>query len=289
MDFKQYHQPVLVQPLLNHFNLANDSIVFDGTMGFAGHAEAILSEYPSIRYIGFDKDLAAISIAKQRCARFSNVQIINAPFSSMFQHVNNVSVLPTHILLDLGVSSFQIDQSNRGFTFQKNEPLDMRMDTNANLTANQVLHDYSHDALVELFETQGDIRGPQKLVEKIISNRQKNKLQTTFDLVDCVKYGFFVRSRRQFIAMCTKVFQAIRIEVNGEMNELKEFLDHMLKYSGVIVAIITFQPNEDKYLKAFIKDHGLIRITKKPLQSSYQECKKNPRERTAKLRIFQIQ
>lgn len=288
MDFKKYHQPVLVQSLLTHFNLANNSIVFDGTMGFAGHAEAILLNYPSIRYVGFDKDVAAISIAKKRCERFSDVQIINAPFSSMFEHAKEGAGPPTHILLDLGVSSFQIDQSNRGFTFQKNEPLDMRMDTNASLTAHQILQDYSHDALVELFETQGDIRGPQKLVNEIISKRNGNHLNTTFDLVDCVKYGFFVRSRHQFIAMCTKVFQAIRIEVNGEMNELKTFLHHVLNYSGTIVAIITFQPNEDRYLKAFIKDHGLIRITKKPLQSSYQECKKNPRERTAKLRIFQI-
>jgi 16S rRNA (cytosine1402-N4)-methyltransferase len=288
MDFKRYHQPVLVQSLLDHFNLTNHSTVLDGTMGFAGHADAILSEHPSIRYIGFDKDLAAISIAKQRCARYSNVQIIHSPFSSMFQHLDGESV-PTHILLDLGVSSFQIDQSHRGFTFQKNEPLDMRMDTNAKLSAYHVLHDYTQDALVALFETQGDIRAPHKFVGEILAKRNGNHLNTTFDLVDCVKRGFFLRSRRQFIAMCTKVFQAIRVEVNGEMKELKEFLDQVLKYSGVIVAIITFQPNEDKTLKAFIKDHGLIRITKKPLQSSYQECKKNPRERSAKLRIFQIQ
>ena len=288
MDFKIYHQPVLVQPLMDHFKLTNNATVFDGTMGFGGHADAILSEYPSLRYFGFDKDLAAIAMAKQRFARYSNVQIIHSPFSSMFQHLDG-GQRPTHILLDLGVSSFQIDQSNRGFTFQKNEPLDMRMDTNAGLTAYHVLHDYSPDALVKLFELQGDIRGSHKFVGEIIAKRNAHHLNSTFDLVDCVKRGFFLRSRRQFIAMCTKVFQAIRIEVNGEMKELKAFLDQVLNYSGLIVAIITFQPNEDKTLKAFIKDHGLIRITKKPCQSSYQECKKNPRERTAKLRIFQVQ
>ena len=234
----------------------------------------------------FDKDLAAIELARKRCSSFSKVNIINAPFSNMFQHMDGNVGQPSHILLDLGVSSFQIDSSNRGFTFQNNEPLDMRMDINAPFTAHDLLYTYDRDALIQLFEIEGDIKNPQKLVDVIISKRNENNLNTTFDLVDCVKYGFFVKSRRQFIAMCTKVFQAIRVEVNGEMNELRGFLDQVLRLTNVTVAIITFQPNEDKAVKQFVKTHGLTRITKKPLQSSYQECKKNPRERTAKLRIF---
>ena len=288
MDYKNYHEPVLLNQLMAHFQLRENAIVFDGTMGFAGHAEAILQSFPNTQYVGFDKDIDAIKIAKGRCASFKNVSIVNAPFSSMFNYMTRENVMPTHILLDLGVSSFQIDQSNRGFTFQKNEPLDMRMDHYSKVSAKEILDTYNEDDLIALFETEGDIKHPNKLVAEILSRRQHNELNTTFDLVECVKRGVFVNSRRQFIAMCTKVFQAIRIEVNGEMEELRQCLDRLLEMNDVVVAIITFQPNEDKLVKSFIKEHQLNRINKKPIQASYHECKKNPRERTAKLRIFQI-
>ena len=288
MDYKDYHEPVLLNQLLVHFQLTDTAIVFDGTMGFAGHAEAMLQAFPNIQYIGFDKDIDAINIAKNRCVSFKDVAIVNAPFSSMFNYSKDEGVKPTHILLDLGVSSFQIDQSNRGFTFQKDEPLDMRMDHSSKTTAMHILNTYDKESLISLFEIEGDIKMPTRLVDMIIAKRQNASLNTTFDLVNCVKRGFFVNSRRQFIAMCTKVFQAIRIEVNGEMDELRQFLNHSLDIKDVVIAIITFQPNEDKLVKAFIKEHKLNRINKKPIQSSYHECKKNPRERTAKLRIFQV-
>ena len=288
MDYKNYHVPVLVSHLMANFQLVSDAVVVDGTMGFAGHASEILSQFPDIHYYGFDKDLAAINVAKQRVNEFENVQIIHSPFSTMFDVLNNNGIKPTHILLDLGVSSFQIDQSYRGFTFQKDEPLDMRMDLTTPVTAQQLLATYTEDQLSRLFEREGDIKHSSRLVEQIINRRNNNSLNSTFDLVDCVKYGFFVRSRKQFIAMCTKVFQAIRVEVNGELNELNHFFNGVLAQKGVIVAIITFQPNEDKAVKRFVKENNLNRITKKPLQSTYHEAKKNPRERTAKLRIFQV-
>lgn len=288
MDYKTYHIPVLIHQLLDRFELSNDAVICDGTMGFAGHASEILNQYPNCHYYGFDKDNFAIEMAEKRCEAFPNVKIINQPFSTMFDFIEENQIQPTHILLDLGVSSFQIDQSKRGFSFQKNEPLDMRMDTSATLTAKTVLNQYSKEELINLFQEEGDIKFPNKLVAEIINLREHSKLNTTFDLVQCVKQGCFVKSRRQFISMCTKVFQAIRIEVNGEMEELKNVLSKLLSLSNVIVAIITFQPNEDRLIKAFVKDNQLQKISKKPIQATYQEAKKNPREKSAKLRIFQV-
>ena len=139
MDYKNYHVPVLVSQLMTHFQLVADAIVVDGTMGFAGHASEILSQYPDIHYYGFDKDLEAIKVSKKRMKEFKHVKIVNSPFSSMFDHLGERNIIPTHILLDLGVSSFQIDQSLRGFTFQKDEPLDMRMDINSSTDSSQTL------------------------------------------------------------------------------------------------------------------------------------------------------
>ena len=286
MDYKNYHVPVLVSHLMAIFNWFQMLLLLMAQWGFAGHASEILAEFSGIHYYGFDKDLAAIKVAKQRVDQFENVEIIHSPFSAMFDVLKTKNVKPTHILLDLGVSSFQIDQSYRGFTFQKDEPLDMRMDLTASLTAHHVLSTYTEDQLYAYLRR--DIKHSSRLVEQIINRRNNNALNSSFDLVDCVKYGFFVRSRKQFIAMCTKVFQAVRVEVNGELNELNHFLNGVLAHKGVIVAIITFQPNEDKAVKRFVKENHLERITKKPLQSTYQEAKKNPRERTAKLRIFQV-
>ncbi len=288
MDYKSYHIPVLLNQLINQFELSDSSIVIDGTLGFAGHAEAILDAHPDIHYIGFDKDVAAIKIASKRCQKFKNVEIINQPFSAMFDIMHQKNIRPTHILLDLGVSSYQIDQSLRGFTFQKDELLDMRMDASSSLTAQSILNNYAEEELIDIFKYQADINSPERLVSKIIQKRQKTPLKTTFDLVECVKNGCFVKSRPQFIAMCTKVFQAIRVEVNSEMVELTSFLNNVIHFPNTTIAIISFQPNEDKLVKAFVKEHQLERITKKPIQASYHEAKKNPREKSAKLRIFKV-
>ena len=164
----------------------------------------------------------------------------------------------------------------------------MRMDLESSLTAYTVVNTYSKEVLVNLLKIEADIKSPDKFVDQLILKRTSQPIETTFDLVECIKFGFFVRSRAQFIAMCTKVFQAIRIEVNSEMNELNTALHHMLSLPNTTIAIITFQPNEDRLVKQFVKANNLERITKKPIQASYHEAKKNPREKSAKLRIFKI-
>tara|TARA_B100001142_G_scaffold288727_1_gene305073 strand:+ start:160 stop:1026 length:867 start_codon:yes stop_codon:yes gene_type:complete len=288
MDFKTFHQPVLVPHLLSNFNLNNNAIVVDATLGFAGHATAILNAYPNVHYIGFDKDPMAIDVSKQRCQGFPNVDIIQATFSSIPTALNERCITPTHVLFDLGVSSYQIDQSDRGFTFQRDEPLDMRMNPNQTTLAKDILNNQSKEALLKMFKEEGDIRFPEKLVDIILTQRDTQPFSTTMDLVSCIKRGFFVKSRPQFIAICTKVFQAIRVTVNNEMGELRTTLAAMLAYRGATIAVISFQPNEDRCVKQFVKANQLTKITKKPLQSTYAECKKNPREKSAKLRIFQV-
>ncbi|MEK9727644.1 MAG: 16S rRNA (cytosine(1402)-N(4))-methyltransferase RsmH, partial [Candidatus Margulisiibacteriota bacterium] len=258
------------------------------TLGFAGHAEAILSLHPSIQYVGFDKDTFAIEKATERLAKYDDFRCYRQPFSTMFDAIETQGIKPTHILLDLGVSSYQIDSSERGFTFQNDEPLDMRMDTTQAKTAKLVLETYSQSCLMDLFRNEADMKNPSKLVDQIIAARTNRRIETTFDLINIIKSSVFVRSRSQLIAQITRIFQAIRVEVNGELNELDYFLEQILPLKNVTVAIITFQPNEDRRVKAFVKEHGLIRITKKPLQSTYHERKSNPREKTAKLRIFKV-
>ncbi|MGA0241980.1 MAG: 16S rRNA (cytosine(1402)-N(4))-methyltransferase RsmH [Candidatus Marinamargulisbacteria bacterium] len=271
-----------------HFNVSNSSVIVDGTMGFGGHAEAILTQYPDAIYYGFDKDPFAIKMASERCQSLGDVTLIRAPFSHIFQEITERGVIPTHILLDLGVSSYQIDLSKRGFSFQMDEPLDMRMDVDQSLTAATVLNTYSKEALITILRDEGDIRRPERLVDVIINTRQLAPYQTTGQLKEAVKKGLFSRSRGQWIADVTRVFQAIRIAVNNEMSEIDTFLNELLSHTNITVGVMTFQPNEDRRIKRFVKQHQLEVVTKKPLQSTYHECKKNPREKSAKLRIFKV-
>ena len=288
MNDKKYHIPVLILPIISHFGVENNSVIFDGTLGFAGHAEELLSIAPEATYIGFDRDEFAIKESMARCGHYKNFKTVYGSFSSMIDYINKHNINVTHILLDLGVSSYQIDQSNRGFTFQKDETLDMRMNPNSGVTAKELLATYSKEALVQLFLKEGDISNPSKLVANIIDSRNRNKMDTSFDLINCIKRSFYFKSRAHYIAITTKVFQAIRVVVNNEMNELQKILADMLTLSDVTVAIITFQPNEDRIVKTFIKEHHLKTVQKKPFMATYNECKKNPREKSAKLRMFYI-
>ena len=288
MNFKGYHTPVLTLPLLEHFAVDESSVVFDGTLGFGGHADMLLSHSPRATYIGFDRDSFALENASKRCEKYENFKSVHASFSSMIKYLQENNLKLTHVLLDLGVSSYQIDESNRGFTFQKDEQLDMRMDMDSNVTAKELLQNYSIDELASMFINEGDIRRPDKLVSNIIERRNNNTLNTSFDLLECIKKSFYFKSRSHYIATATKVFQAIRVELNDEMKELRSILNDLLTLKNITVAIITFQPNEDRLVKMFIKENQLKFVQKKPFMASYKECKKNPREKSAKLRIFYI-
>jgi 16S rRNA (cytosine1402-N4)-methyltransferase len=288
MECNYYHQPVLTNPLITHFSLTNQACIGDGTVGFGGHAEAILSQWPGICYYGFDKDAMAIDCSKNRLAGFDHVHIERLPFSRMIPWFRDRGITPTHLFVDLGVSSYQIDQSQRGFSFQRNEPLDMRMDERDPLTAATIVNTFSKDALRGIFCDESGISHPDRLVDAILHAREAAPLVMTSDVVGLVKRVAVVRSRQRFISECTRVFQALRVAVNYEMNELTTFLNDLTHCPGVTVAIITFQPNEDRRVKQCIRHNGWQAVSKKPFMASYHECKKNPRERTAKLRIFTV-
>ena len=164
----------------------------------------------------------------------------------------------------------------------------MRMNTSQSLTAEKVINTYSKEELVTILIEQGNVKFPNKFVEKIIETRSTENITSTFQLIELIKTSFFFKSRPQFIAETTRIFQAIRVEVNNEMTELDLFLNNVYELKNVIVAIITFQPNEDRKIKSFIKENNIQKITKKPLQSTYHERKNNPREKSAKLRIFRV-
>ena len=284
-----YHQPVLKTELMEHFCLTNNSFVIDGTVGFGGHANAILNDYPDIHYIGFDRDEAAVNYATKRCQSFQNFKIIQQPFSTMVDYINKHHLTPTHILLDLGVSSYQIDHSNRGFTFQKEEVLDMRMDQSTQLTAHHILNEYSKDTLATIFYTNSDVRNSHQIADSIVSARSLSSLTTTTDFANCIKKAGRYKSRSHYISVLTRCFQAIRVEVNQEMHELTTTLNQLLNCSmPLVLAIITFQPNEDRFVKSFIKQHNLSQASKKPFRLSYHQCKGNPRAKSALLRIIHL-
>ena len=176
------------------------------------------------------------------------------------------------------MSSYQIDSSQRGFSFQKDEPLDMRMDKSQELTAEVVINQYSKDVLRLLLVEEGNVRQPDRLVENILKTRENTPIKTTFQLIEIIKKGIFVRSRSQLIAEVTKVFQAIRVAVNDEMGELNSFLENVLQLKGVIVAIITFQPNEDRKVKQFVKQHKLKQLQKNHYSRLIMSVKESQRE-----------
>lgn len=289
MKNNSYHTPILVNPLLDHFNLDDSSVIIDATLGFGGHAEAILSKYPTLDYVGIDRDPFALEYAQNRCQKFPNFRGMHGRFSTMIQRIQDGLTYPTHVLMDLGVSSYQLDQSKRGFSFQREEPLDMRMSPNEGMSASTILMTYSETALTDMIQVGGDIRGAHRFAAAIIAARKKSILSTTSDVVQCIKQSMPCRSRREFIALTTRIFQAIRIEVNQELQELQVTLNGLATLNiPLTIAVISFQPNEDRWVKQFMKTAHVSPMHKKPFKESYHACKNNPRATSALLRLFRL-
>ncbi len=194
------------------------------------------------------------------------------------------------VLVDLGVSSWQIDQPERGFSFQKDGPLDMRMNASEGQTASDILQHYETEALLAMFKTGGELRRPEKLVQRLIEKRKSEPISTTLQLVEHIKKSFYFRNQRTlFMKTCAQVFQALRMEVNQELQNLGIFLEALeshLNPSGR-VAIITFHSLEDRLVKQFFKSNSHFQpINKKVISPTYAQTQHNPRSRSAKLRVY---
>lgn len=287
------HESVLAEEVLKWLEPAAGKTMVDGTVGLGGHAERILEQSaPDGRLIGFDKDAAAIAEARKRLQFYGErVMLIHDDFKNLAEHLKPESA--QGVLLDLGVSSMQFDEAERGFSFRSDAPLDMRMDRRQKLTAAGIVNEYPERALLEILWNLGEERFARKIVSRILDTRARKKITTTVELATLISESVPGRYRYGRIHPATRTFQALRIAVNGELDSLREFLTVALSClsSGGRLVIISFHSLEDRLVKTAFKefqskDEGRI-LTKKPLVAAESEVAANPRARSAKLRAFE--
>jgi len=280
------HIPVLYKEVIDIFKDINDGIVIDCTMGYGGHTSLILEANPNIQLIAIDQDQTAIDFSTKRVDKFKDrVTIIKGRFSSaikeILQNVRNEDI--KGILADIGVSSLQLDQKERGFSYESDN-LDMRMDKTATLMASDVVNSYSLNKLETILKDYGELRNYKKIASFIVNNRPfisaKELSQKTRHLLP----------RGKKTDPATLLMQAIRIEVNDELGELKKLLKSIeeANLKNTKIAIISFHSLEDRIVKTEFnrcEKEGILKIlTKKPITPSEDEIKKNPPSRSAKMR-----
>jgi len=292
------HVPVLLNETVDLYKNIKDGYFVDCTLGFGGHSEAILEKYPHVKLIGIDQDKEAMEFAKKRLSKYaSRVEFINKRASEALKDLKGLNI--SGILADIGVSSFQLDNEERGFTFDS-ETLDMRMNQNQDFSAKDVVNYYSREDLERVIKEYSEDRRYKKITDFIIKNRPITSNRELSEIL--MKAG--LKDKKQL----APIFQAIRIEVNNELNELKSILkeSEKLAKNGTILGIITFHSLEDRIVKNQFKEwakkcvcppeaircecggnnqKGVI-LTKKPITASKEEIAKNPRSRSAKLRGF---
>ncbi len=279
------HKPVLLKEVIKFFENVSkkeNPVICDFTIGLGGHAEALLKSYRNLKIIGFDRDETALNYAKERLKDYSyRIELQKLNFAN-FDTAIDFKI--DGALLDLGIGSHQLLDESRGFSFNSEFKLDMRMDKTQSLSAWEVVNKYPKDRLKEIFIKYGEIKNPKKVVDAIIEHRKKKEIFSCKELAEIIASKLKKRGR---IHPATRFFQAIRIEVNKELEELEIFLKKIFDYlnqKGVLV-IISFHSLEDRLVKIAFKKRDDIKIlTKKPITPDYEEIRKNPRSRSAKLR-----
>ena len=295
------HLPVMPKEVIEYLNIHPNAVIVDATLGGGGHSKEILSKYKSIKMIGIDQDLDAIEAAKENLSEFSaRVTFVHDNFSNIRSVIGDRKV--DGILYDLGVSSYQIDSPERGFSFQADAPLDMRMNRSKGLTAADLINSLTKEEIERIIKEYGEERFFKRIASAIINKRP---VSTTSELADIVKRSIPKISPVNTTKSIARVFQAFRIAVNRELESLKAALEDsidLLAPKGRIV-VISYHSLEDRIVKDIIKKESLDCIcppklpacvckhrkklniiTKKPVTPSDIELKENPRSRSAKLR-----
>ena len=308
MEFK--HKSVLLDETIEGLNVKPDGIYVDGTLGGAGHSFQIASKLNSQgRLIGFDQDEDAIKASTEKLKDFNNVTIVRSNYRNMKEELNNLGIYEVDgIMLDLGVSSYQLDTIERGFSYKEEAPLDMRMDNRQDMTARDIVNGYSQSDLFRIIRDYGEDKFAANIAKHIVANREEKPIETTTELAEIIKAAIPMKFRKQGGHPAKQTFQAIRIELNSELTVLTESLMEMidlLKPEGRI-CIITFHSLEDRIVKNIFKDaenpctcpktfpvcvcgkksKGKV-ITRKPIVPSEEELEYNSRSKSAKLRIFE--
>jgi 16S rRNA (cytosine1402-N4)-methyltransferase len=283
-----FHRPVLLQEVMHYLIQREGGTYLDATLGAGGHAEAILERDPRARVVGVETDSNALIIAQHRLERFGDrFQTIHSNFAHMANFFKDRDIKWLDgILADLGVSSMQLDTPERGFSFMQDGPLDMRMDTELELRAEDVVNHFSEEDLADLIYQLGEERFSRRIARAIVAHRPlTSTIQLAAIVADC-----FPRAVRQRIHPATRTFQALRIYVNDELNVLKRFLDDMPSWlaPGGRAVVISFHSLEDRLVKQAFRQwekESLARIlTKHVVTASDDERQSNPRSRSAKLR-----
>ena len=306
MNIKRYHYPVMVTEVVENLGVVQGGRYIDGTLGEGGHTEAILEvSQPGGQVLGIDADHEAIIISKKRLNKFSDCSFFsNSKFSEMKDIAKEINFIPVHgILLDLGISSLQLDFENRGFSFSRDSKLDMRFSLDAELNASKIVNDYPEKSLSDLIYKYSEDPNSRRIASAICQNRP---IFSSVELANIIESANLKVRRKHHPATLT--FQALRIAVNGEIKELESTLDDSLSLLGIggRLAVITYHSLEDRIVKNFIKrgtskcdcpplnlectcsiNPSIKIINKKPITPSSTEISSNPRSRSAKMRVIE--
>ena len=301
------HESVLEREVIQNLNLLGGSLIVDGTLGDGGHAELLLKNTTSVRVLGIDRDMRAIERAEKRLSPFRDrITLVHGNFSDIKTILKKANVMNVDgLLLDLGVSSPQLDSPNRGFSFMRNGPLDMRMDSSQKITAADLLVELPDERLVSVIKEYGEERFSKRIVRAIRQAQKQSAIKTTLQLSNIIS-SVIHASRQTKIHPATRTFQALRIAVNGELEHIKKALrdsvDILQESARVIV--ISFHSLEDRIVKNFFKteEKGCVCppkipvcscghkqrlkiITRKPIIPAVEEVRRNSRASSAKLRV----
>jgi 16S rRNA (cytosine1402-N4)-methyltransferase len=287
------HIPVLLKEVLEFLDTSRGGVYVDCTLGLAGHGRAILESNPRASLIGLDVDETSLLEAGQNLAPFAKrVRLFHSDFRNLPDLDVDFSAV-RGVLLDLGISSFQLDSPGRGFSFSQDGPLDMRMDFRNKTTALKIIERSSEARLAEIFRDFGELRQARQLARAIVSRRKVRRIETTTELCRMIEEVCRWRPQKGRIHPAAKAFQALRIEVNQELAGLSDFLKTVAERvtAGARIVAIAFHSLEDRIVKHTFQDlageegRSILRIlTKKPVMASDEEVARNSRSRSAKLR-----
>lgn len=304
------HKPVLLEECIQALNIRPDGIYLDGTLGRAGHSREIARRLTTGRLICVDRDQAALDAAQERLGEWMDkVTLVHSNFDQLDAILDGLHLAGVDgMLFDLGVSSPQLDDGERGFSYRTDAPLDMRMDRSEGLTAAQVVNTWPQEELRRILSQYGEERYAPAIAAAIVRRRQERPIETTLELVDVIKSGMPARALKEKQHPAKRTFQAIRIELNKELEVLEHSIDKMigLLNPGGRLSIITFHSLEDRIVKNKFKENenpcvcppdfpvcmcgrksrGRV-VTRKPIVPTGQEIEENKRSKSSKLRVFE--
>lgn len=311
MEFK--HKSVLLDECIQNLNIKPSGVYVDGTIGGAGHSSEIFRRLDSKGLlVGLDQDLFAVETSTKRLGEITSeaqFKVVNTNFKNIHEACKGLKIDKVDgILLDLGVSSHQLDEASRGFSYQHDAPLDMRMDRNSQLSAYEVVNEYKEQDIYRIIRDYGEEKWASRIAKFIVEAREKQKINTTYELVDIIKRAVPSAARRDGPHPAKRTFQAIRIAVNDELGILNGTIEdcvELLKPGGRL-CIITFHSLEDRIVKIQFnkevnpctcpptfpacvcgKKSRAVLVNRKPIVSTEQELEENPRARSAKLRVLE--